>query len=306
MKILCNKDILCYNFIRKKNLNNICGGSMYRVKKVLNHNTLIVVVAEEKKEYLIMGKGVGFGKKIGERIEARPEDCVYSMTELTERGDAHNIIKNISPDCLEIASEVLACAEKEFGKVDRSILFPMADHIEYALKRIQNQEPIRNPLTEDIKILFHREFKVASCVGPLLKECMDVDIDEHEIGYIALHIHSAIEEESISQAMQVAKAVRDCVTMVEGTTGKKIDVLSLAYNRLMNHVRFMVARALSDEKLKVSMNEYVEIKFPESFQMAEIICEQIGQSMNIVLDDVEIGYLAIHIERVVYEELRKE
>ena len=28
--------------------------------------------------------------------------------------------------------------------------------------------------------------------------------------------------------------------------------------------------------------------------------------MKIELDEVEIGYLAIHIERVVYEEMRKE
>lgn len=279
---------------------------MYRVKKVLNHNTLIAVVAEEKKEYLIMGKGVGFGRKTGERIEARPEDRVYSMMELTERGDAREIIKSISPECLELANEVLSCAEKEFGKVDRSILFPMADHIEFALKRIRNSEPISNPLTEDIRILFHNEFKVARCIKPLLLKRYGVEFDDHEIGYIALHIHSAIEDEQVSRAMQIAKAVRDCISLVEEQTDKTIDVISLSYNRLMNHIRFMVARALSGEKLKVSMNDYMEVKFPESFRMAQQICDQIGYNMKLELDEVEIGYLAIHIERVVYEELRKE
>lgn len=279
---------------------------MYRVKKVLNHNTLIAVVVEDKTEYLIMGKGVGFGRKTGERIEARQDDRVYSMMELTERGDAREIIKSISPECLELANEVLACAEKEFGKVDRSILFPMADHIEFALKRIRNNEPISNPLTEDICILFHNEFKVARCIKPLMLKQFGVEIDDHEIGYIALHIHSAIEDERVSQAMQIAKAVRDCISLVEEQTGKTIDVISLSYNRLMNHIRFMIARALSGEKLKVSMNDYMEVKFPESFGMAQQICDQIRHNMNIELDEVEIGYLAIHIERVVYEELRRE
>lgn len=279
---------------------------MYRVKKVLNHNTLIAVVVEDKTEYLIMGKGVGFGRKTGERIEARQDDRVYSMMELTERGDAREIIKSISPECLELANEVLACAEKEFGKVDRSILFPMADHIEFALKRIRNNEPISNPLTEDICILFHNEFKVARCIKPLMLKQFGVEINDHEIGYIALHIHSAIEDERVSQAMQIAKAVRDCISLVEEQTGKTIDVISLSYNRLMNHIRFMIARALSGEKLKVSMNDYMEVKFPESFGMAQQICDQIRHNMNIELDEVEIGYLAIHIERVVYEELRKE
>lgn len=279
---------------------------MYRVKKVLNHNALIAISAEEKKEYLLMGKGIGFGKKVTERIEAGPDVRIYSLMELTERGDARELIKNIAPECLELANDVLTCAEKEFGKIDHSILFPMADHIEFALKRIRSNEQISNPLTEDIRILFHKEFKVAECIKPLLKERFDITIDDHEVGYIALHIHSAIEDEKVSQAMQTAKAVRDCISLVEEQTGRKIDVLSLSYNRLMNHVRFMVARALSGEKLKVSMNDYVEIKFPESFNLAKVICSEIEKSMKIELDEVEIGYLAIHIERVVYEEMRKE
>ena len=279
---------------------------MNRVKKELNQNALIAISAEEKKEYLLMGKGIGFGKKVTERIEAGPDVRIYSLMELTERGDARELIKNIAPECLELANDVLTCAEKEFGKIDHSILFPMADHIEFALKRIRSNEQISNPLTEDIRILFHKEFKVAECIKPLLKERFDITIDDHEVGYIALHIHSAIEDEKVSQAMQTAKAVRDCISLVEEQTGRKIDVLSLSYNRLMNHVRFMVARALSGEKLKVSMNDYVEIKFPESFNLAKVICSEIEKSMKIELDEVEIGYLAIHIERVVYEEMRKE
>ena len=32
-----------------------------------------------------------------------------------------------------------------------------------------------------------------------------------------------------------------------------IDVMSLGYNRLMNHVRYMVARAIHGEKLKMNL-----------------------------------------------------
>lgn len=108
---------------------------MYRITKVLNHNTILAVRVEDNQECMIMGKGVGFGKKISERIEVREEDTVYFLKEPTERGNARDIIKSVSPDCLEIANEVLNEAEKIFGKIDRSILFPMADHIAYAVQR---------------------------------------------------------------------------------------------------------------------------------------------------------------------------
>lgn len=271
---------------------------MFRISKVLNHNSIIGIEEEDNKEYLVMGKGIAFGKKVSDRIEARAEDTVYSLQELTERGNAKDIIKGVSPVCLELANEVLNRAEKEFGKIDRSILFPMADHIEFAVRRIKNHEQISNPLTEDIRILFYKEYKVAQCMEQLLMDKLQVQIDEHEVGYIALHVHSAIENEKVSQAMQVARAVRECISLVERQTGKTINVMSLSYNRLMNHVRYMIARAINGERLKVSMNDYMEIKFPEAFHAAQTICAEIEQSMKITLDEVEIGYLAIHIERV--------
>lgn len=275
---------------------------MFRIGKILNHNSIIGIWADDNKEYLILGKGIAFGRKVCERIEVRPEDTVYSLQEFTERGMPKDIIKSVSPVCLELANEVLNRAEKEFGTIDRSILFPMADHIEFAVKRIQNHEQISNPLTQDIRILFYKEYKVAQCMEQLLMEKLQVQIDEHEVGYIALHVNSAIKDEKISQAMQMAGAVRECISLVEKETGKTIDVMSLDYNRLMNHVRCMVARSINGEKLKVSMNDYMEMKFQEAFQLAKKICAEMERSMKIILDDVEIGYLAIHIERVMDNE----
>ncbi|RHR31197.1 PRD domain-containing protein [Clostridium sp. AF19-22AC] len=276
---------------------------MYRIRKILNHNTILVIKMDDNKEYLLMGKGAGFSKKVGERIEKRPEDTVYSLQKLTDRGEAREIIKSVSPVCLELANDVLNEAEREFGKIDRAILFPMADHIEYAVRRIKNHEQISNPLTEDIRVLFYKEYKVAQCMIPLLQERMKVEIDEHEVGYIALHIHSAINDEKVSQAMMITRAVRECITLVEEQTSRKIDVMSLAYNRLMNHVRYMVARALNNERLKLNMNDYMEVKFPEAFRTAAMICDEVGRSLKCQLDEVEIGYLAMHIERVVNDEM---
>ncbi|HCJ06804.1 MAG: PRD domain-containing protein [Lachnospiraceae bacterium] len=279
---------------------------MYRVEKVLNHNAVIAISDESHGEYLLMGKGIGFGKKINERMEIRDTDTVYSLQEKTERGDSGSLAKSISPVCLEIADEVLQQARKNFGKVDQNMLFPMADHIEFAVKRIQNHEEIRNPLTDDIRVLFHAEFKTAMCIQDILQERLGIQMDEDEIGYIALHIHSAIEDEKVSQAMQMAQAVRKCVALVEEQIGKPIDVLSLSYNRLMNHIRYMVVRAMKGEELKVSMNDYMELKFPQSFSMAQIVCDQVSHDLRKQLSETEIGYLAMHIERVTSAELGKE
>ena len=93
---------------------------MYRIKKVLNHNAVIGIDGQDNREYLIMGKGIGFGKKVAERIEIRPADTVYSLKESTERGSAEKLVNSIEPVYLEIATEILDEAEKVFQKIDRS------------------------------------------------------------------------------------------------------------------------------------------------------------------------------------------
>ena len=278
---------------------------MYRVRKALNHNTLIAISMENNQEYLLIGKGIGFGKKVSERFEV-PEniECtVYSLHEQTERGKAMELIKGIEPVYLEIAGKVLAKSEEVFGKIDKRILFPMADHIAFAVQRIRANEQISNPLTDDIRALFHMEYKTAECVKDILWEMLQVEIDEHEIGYIALHIHSAIEDENVALSMQIAMAVRECIRMIEEETGQTIDVMSLSYNRLMNHIRYMVARSIKGEKLKLNMNDYMSVKFPKSFWMATEVCKQLEKQLHRTspLDEVEIGYLAMHIERVLMD-----
>lgn len=275
---------------------------MYKIKKVLNHNVVITYDSEKRSEYMIMDKGIGFGKKAGEAAVPGAKAAIYSLQKTNDRGDAREMAESIPAIYLEIANEVLDQAESVFGKIDRNILFPMADHIEYAVKRVKNNEQISNPLTEDIRILFHMEYKTAGCIRDILKQKMGILIDDDEVGYIALHIHSAIDDEKVSHAMQMARAVRECISYVEKEVGKPIDVMSLSYNRLMNHIRYMVARAISGEKLKVNMNDYMKVKFPQAFEMAETVCRQIERNLKCTLSDVEIGYLAMHIERVASDE----
>jgi len=253
----------------------------------------------------LLGKGIGFGKKVNERMEAPENTQVYLLQKETDRGSTKEIINNIEPEFLEIASKIIMEAEKKFKKVDKNILCPLADHIAFAIKRIKNNEHISNPLTQDIRALFSEEYEVALKAKDIIKEAEGFEISDDEVGYIALHIHSSLGNEKISQAMETAMLVRDCITSIEQNIGKTIDIESLSYNRLMSHIKYMVARTLKDETIKLDMNDYIKERFQKSFEIAEGICKKLGCELNKELKEVEIGYLAMHIERVFSDELKE-
>lgn len=271
---------------------------MYKVKKVLNHNSVIAVETNELVEYLIMGKGVGFGMKPTQELKLDDDCKVFSLAETSERGDVKDIVKHVDPVYLEMAEAVLQHAEEYFDSVDHNILFPMADHLEYAAKRIQNNDQIINPLLNDIKLLFYNEYKAAEIVKDLFKDNLGLDMMDDEIGYVAMHIHSATSQDKLSQTLETAHAVRNCITKIEDITGRTIPTDSFSYNRMMNHIRYMVARIQKHEDLKIDMNDYVSTTFPESFKIAAEICHELSKSLGSPTDEMEIGYLAMHIERV--------
>ena len=43
---------------------------MYRIIKVLNNNGILVLDGESQREVILLGNGIGFGHRTGERIES--------------------------------------------------------------------------------------------------------------------------------------------------------------------------------------------------------------------------------------------
>ncbi len=271
---------------------------MHRVVKVLSHNAIIVLTPDNTKRLLVIGKGIGFGKKKAERLTLPEEAQMFSLESVSDKGDAADIVKQVDPICLEIAGGVLREAEKAFGKVDRQIVFPMADHLSFAIRRMLNGETISNPLREDIHLLFYKEYQVAETACAPVQDNYGVSLSADEVGFLALHVHSAIEDESVSQSLQTAQVVRICIGYIEEQTGKKMEVTSIGYNRMMNHIRFMVTRMQMGEEIKMNLNDYMQVKAPDIFKLSEEICNQVSRFLRKSYNDSEIGYLAMHIARV--------
>ena len=121
---------------------------------------------------------------------------------------------------------------------------------------------------------------------------------DDELGYIALHVHSSLESMQVSQAMQTAVIIRECVDLVQQETGVVIDVSSLSYNRLMSHIKYMAARLIKGEKLSMDVNTIMRQSCPKAFDIAQEICRQLERSLGRQVDEAEVGYLAMHVQRV--------
>lgn len=268
---------------------------MFEITKILNHNAILVI--KDQREYLILDKGIGFGKKVKDQIKNASFEAVYQLQSETKRGNKE-IIEKIDPIFLEVAHQILKHASEKLGNLDHNILLPLSDHIAFAIERIKNGLIISNPFTNEIRMLNPDEYKIASIAKSIIQNRLGYEINEDEIGYITLHLHSAATHEKVDESMKIAMIVQESIKTIEEKLSTSINIHSLAYSRLLTHMKYMLARIKTNEKLNLDMDEYVRTHFPLAYEAAEAIIIQIGKELHRTIPRIEIGYLGLHIQRI--------
>ena len=269
---------------------------MYRIMKVLNNNGILVLDDQSGQEQILIGNGAGFGHRIGERLAKLPEGKRYEL--VRQGASALTRINEIEPVYIEAAGHIIEEAEKTLGTLQHDILIPMADHIAMAASRIREKKEIPNPFLQDIRVLFEEEFAAAQKGAEILKELTGLDFSEDEIGYITLHIHAGLARENVAQSLETARLANRCLGLIEEQMNRKLTADSLGYNRLVSHIRYMLARVRKGESANLDLEEYARHSFPREYEVATKVCQILEQEMKLHFPQEETGFLAIHIRRV--------
>lgn len=272
---------------------------MYRIIKVLNNNGILVYHNETGREMILLGNGVGFGRRPTEQIDQIRGAKVYSLVTRQKQQSVLKAVNGIRPEYIEAAGRIIDEAEKVFQQMNRDILLPMADHIALAAKRARENRQIPNPFTPDIRVLFAKEFAVAVKGREIIRELTGYDITDDEVGFITLHIHAGLCDEQVSVALDTTRIINEGIAIIEEAFGQKFDTDSLAYTRLMSHLYYMVARTRNGESTNADFNDFIFSNYPRTGQVAQAVCQHLGKELKKPVAKEETGFLAIHIQRVI-------
>lgn len=272
---------------------------MYRIIKVLNNNGILVYDSETGRELILLGNGVGFGKRPTEQIEQIRGAKIYSLVTRQKQQSVLKTVNGIRPEYIEAAGRIIEEAEKVFREVNRDILLPMADHIALAAKRAKENRQIPNPFTPDIRVLFAKEYAVALKGRDIIREMTGYEISDDEAGFITLHIHAGLSDEQVSVTLDTTRIINEGISMIEEAFGQKFDTDSLAYTRLMSHLFYMVARTRNGESTNADFNDFIFSNYPRTGRAAQEVCRHLEKELKKPVAKEEIGFLAIHIQRVI-------
>lgn len=265
--------------------------------KVFNNN--IILVGSEKSEKILFAKGIGFGKKQGCVIPKGTEiDKVFTIENEQNISDFKNIVELVDKEFFAVCEEAICeVSSKINAELNERIHIGLVDHLFFAVKRLKNNEEIENPFLIETQTLYPQEFELSKIVAEKIGKHSGVKIPDGEIGFIALHIHTALNDGKMSSTMKNTYLSTSIAEYVEQELGRKIDKTSLDYARFCTHIKFAIQRISNNTSTKNDLAKVIKKTYKESYRISQGISEIISDELGVEVKEDEIAFLAIHVER---------
>src|SRR5699024_2558476 len=115
------------------------GKKKFTVSKALNNNVILVVDKKTNEELVLVGKGIGFGKKENKEIVLEEEEIEKSFVAFDEstKKDYYRLMNQLNSKVIGVSEEIIAMAESKFGTLNSHIHIALTDHIGFTMDRLK-------------------------------------------------------------------------------------------------------------------------------------------------------------------------
>jgi beta-glucoside operon transcriptional antiterminator len=272
-----------------------------RIQKVLNNNN-VVIVREDGQEIIARGKGLGYQKKANDLVNSDLIEKVFVLAE-KEYSSFEQMVKRMPAELIHVAEEIINYAEQQLKtSLNDHIHIALTDHLSFAIERFKVGVIVHNKLLPEIRLLYPREYEIGCWASKKITQRLGIIMPEDEAGYIALHIHTAkISQMDMGMTMNVPTMIKEIVGIIEQQLGIDLEKTSMAYQRLLTHMRFALQRLVTGKDvydIDPDLLDMIRIKCKAEFCCAQVIGRFISQEYEYELPDNELGYIALHIRRI--------
>ncbi|WP_144565915.1 PRD domain-containing protein [Neobacillus bataviensis] len=276
---------------------------MIKIKKVLN-SSVVLVENEQKKEYILFGKGIGYGQKAGNVIEEHQADQMFLPVENIKVKEFLGLLDTIPPVFIELTQQIVNFAEEKLNtKLNTGIYFTLMDHLNFAVERYKKNINITNRVYWEIKNYYSEEFDIGVYALKQMNEKLNIKLPIEEAANIAFHLINAQGEKKESKdGMKFAKMIGSIVNLVRYTLNININTENIHYTRFITHVKFFVERFYTDKMIDEKDNvlfEQIANLYPQAMDGAFKVKEYIKQVHEKTIPNAELAYLAVHIHRLI-------
>lgn len=271
-----------------------------KITRVLNNN-VVLVVNHQHQEQVVMGRGLGFQKKIGDAPDADKIEKIFALQSSELMLRLSELLQKIPLEVMTVSEQIIALARQRLGPLHENLYISLTDHCHFAIERHKQGIDIRNVLLWEIKRLYPREFQLGMEARMIIARRLGVTLAEDEAGFIALHLVTGQLNNQMPEVMHITRVMQEILHIVEVQMQLDYDEKSLSYQRFVTHLKFFAQRMLTRTPVAdgdASLQKAVRNSYQEAWRCAEKIKQHLAHRYSRGLTDEECMFLTIHIEQV--------
>lgn len=275
-------------------------GKHMKVLKSINNN-VVSCLDENGREWIAMGRGLGFSLRAGDKIDQTKVEKLFRMETPDDARRLTNLFATLPAQQIELCSLIVDRATQDLGrKLSPSVYLTLTDHICFAIERLRSGTTFQNTLLAEVRTFYPREYTVGKYALELMAKELDVHFPDDEAANIALHLVNAEYENSISDTLRITQTLHDILTTLNGWPHLHLDTDSGFYDEFTVHLKFLVLRAFSDHAQSQDDARFVAAVrqcYPNEFHCARQIVEGLESRTQNRIPPEEQAYLAASLHR---------
>lgn len=276
----------------------------YIIKKILSNN--VILVEKNQKNYVFVGKGIGFGKKKGDLLEELKEiEQKFISLEGLNHHEYESFFETVDPKIIELCKKINEMVTRELDEdMSSKMNIGLIDHVNFAIKRLKEGIEIVNPFLYETKLLYPVEFKLAEKAVAILMENLKMEIPDAEIGFLALHFYGGRGNNDKIKALKHSMMINKVHSYIEKKLAVNFDRDSFDYKRLIMHLRGVISRVEKNQYIKSTFISKLKNELAFEFKVAYDISKIMEKTLELSIPESEISYIALHIHKLINKKNR--
>lgn len=275
----------------------------YVIKKILNNN-VVISQDSERREVIVMGSGIGFGRHVRDVIDQKDILKVYALHNNAFENRFKTLADEIPFECFQLTEKIIAYCEARLPqKLRDGLILALADHIHFAVQQVKSGEQRVPLMNEEIRRLYWDEYEAGLEAVKMINDFYKIELLPYEAASIAFHLINSELNYNESDMNVILKGTSQILQIIEDTLGMKLDEASQAYARLVIHLKYFMRRVIIEhedykDEFTSALFDETDEQFIRINQCLINIGAYLKDTYGYALDGAERVYLIIHIARV--------
>lgn len=279
--------------------NNVSERSTMKIRKMINNN-IILSVNDSGMEVILLGKALGFQKKVGDEINEASIEKIYYLQDKHTEQELLEMLSDIDFTNIQVVNKVVDYAEIALGKkLSSAVYISLLDHINFAIERTKSNIIFENTLHNEIKRFYPLEYSIGEKSLEIVKNELNVSLPRDEASFVAMHILNAqLNNDYMENTDIITRILTETLTIAHEKMHIDFDCDSISYDRFITHLKFFSVRLLNGESLgsvNQSVFNVIVEQYKVAFEGALAIKAYIEESFEKQVEDSELMYLTIHL-----------